>query len=319
MRSRRYFTRRVFQAILTLWLVLTLNFFLFRLLPGDPVRLLFSDPRVSLEALGELRKSFGLDEPMIIQYFQYLKNTLSGEFGISFTHRTPVSELLSVRIVNTVVLLLPATLLSIVMGTLLGMVAALFRGRPFDILSLGLSQLLWATPVFWFGLMLMMFSANFLPLSGMRTAGLTGSWWAQTADLWRHLVMPMTTLALVQLGQYTILMRSSMLEVLSQPYMTTAKALGLTQTQRLFRHALPNAGLPVMTLAAVNLGLMVGGAIQTETVFTWPGVGRLIYEALIQRDYPVLQGAFLVIAVFGIAANLLVDLIYSAVDPRIQE
>lgn len=319
MQTKGYFLRRIGHSLLTLWLIMTLNFFLFRLLPGDPLRLLFTDPRIPLDTLDRLREQFGLDAPLLHQYGLYLVNTICGEMGTSFVYNTPVSELLAERLINTVILLLPATLLSILLGCGLGVIAAIWRGRKPDLVSLSLSQLLWATPAFWLGLLFMMFSGGLLPLSGMFTTGLSNeSLWGKAIDLGRHMLMPLVTLTLVLLGQYAIVMRNSLIDVLSEDYMLTAKAKGLSGMRRLFSHALPNALLPVMTLAALNLGLLIGGAIQTETVFTWPGVGRLVFEALLRRDYPVLQGAFLVISACALFANLMADLLYSSVDPRVQ-
>ena len=319
MKTKRYYLIRLAQSLVTLWLILTLNFFLFRLLPGDPVRLLFSDPRIPIETLDQLRTQFGLDGSVWQQYGLYLVNTLKGELGTSFVYNTSVAEILAERLVNTVILLFPATLLSILLGCLFGIVAAVRHGRAADFFALSLSQLLWATPAFWLGLLFMMFAGGHLPLSGMITAGMSqAALWERAMDLGRHLLMPMITLTLVMLGQYAIVMRNSLLDVLTENYMLTAKAKGLSGWRRLFSHALPNAALPVMTLAAINLGLLIGGAIQTETVFTWPGVGRLVFEALLRRDYPVLQGAFLVISVCALLANLAADLLYSTVDPRVR-
>ena len=319
MRSRGYILKRVVQYGISLWLILTLNFFLFRMLPGDPLRLLFSDPRVPLETLEKLRVQFGLDGSLLHQYGLYLLNTVRGELGTSFVYNAPVADILADRLINTVILLVPSTLLSIVLGCLMGIIAAVLRGRTADILSLSFSQLLWATPAFWLGLLFMMASGGMLPLAGMSTAGMTfHSLGEKLLDLGRHLLMPLVTLTLVTLGQYAIVMRNSLIDVLTEDYMLTARAKGLSGSRILFSHALPNAVLPVMTLAALNIGLLIGGAIQTETVFTWPGVGRLIFEALLSRDYPVLQSAFLVITVCALGANLLSDLLYSTIDPRIQ-
>jgi len=319
MNKKNYVLKRIGHSILTLWLILTLNFFLFRMLPGDPLRLLFTDPRVPLEVLEKMRVQYGLDGSLLYQYGKYLLNTLQGELGMSFVYNMPVSEILVERLINTVILLLPATLLSILLGCLLGIVAAIKRGRASDFICLSLSQLLWATPAFWLGLIFMMLSSGFLPLSGMISAGMTfDSIWAKGVDLMKHMAMPMCTLSLVMLGQYAIVMRNSLIDVLTEDYMVIARAKGLSRVRQLFSHALPNAILPVMTLAALNLGLLIGGAIQTETVFTWPGVGRLVFDALLRRDYPVLQGAFLVISSCALLANLLADLFYKLIDPRIE-
>ena len=319
MNSKNYVVKRIGHSLITLWLILTLNFFLFRMLPGDPVRLLFADPRVPIETLDVLRAQYGLEGSLLQQYGLYLVNILQGKLGTSFVYNTPVSEILAERLVNTVMLLFPAMVLSILLGCGLGIVAAIRSGRTADFICLSLSQLLWATPAFWLGLLFMIFAGSFLPLSGMLTAGMRfDSLWAKTMDIVRHMAMPLITLSLVTLGQYAIVMRNSLIDVLTEDYMLVAKAKGFSKTRQLFSHAMPNAVLPVMTLAAMNLGLLIGGAIQTETVFTWPGVGRLVFEALLRRDYPVLQGAFLVISVCALIANLLADLLYKQIDPRLE-
>lgn len=319
MNKKGYVLRRIGHSIVTLGLILTLNFFLFRMLPGDPLRLLFTDPRVPLETLEKLRIQYGLDGSLWHQYGKYLVNTLQGELGTSFVYNMPVSEILVERLINTVILLLPATLFSILLGCLLGVISAIRRGRAADFIYLSLSQLLWATPAFWLGLLFMMFASGVLPLSGMVTAGISyDSLWEKALDLGKHMAMPLCTLSLVMLGQYAIVMRNSLIDVLTEDYMVIAKAKGFSRPRQLITHALPNAILPVMTLAALNLGLLIGGAIQTETVFTWPGVGRLVFDALLRRDYPVLQGAFLVISTCALLANLLADLVYKLIDPRIE-
>ncbi len=319
MNKKGYVLKRIGHSIVTLWLILTLNFFLFRMLPGDPLRLLFTDPRIPLETLETLRVQYGLDGSLLHQYGKYLVNILQGELGTSFVYNMPVSEILVERLINTVILLFPATLLSIFLGCLLGIISAVKRGRSADFICLSLSQLLWATPAFWLGLLFMMFAGGLLPLSGMVSAGISyDSLWEKALDLGRHMAMPLCTLSLVMLGQYAIVMRNSLIDVLTEDYMVIARAKGFSRVRQLYSHALPNAILPVMTLAALNLGLLIGGAIQTETVFTWPGVGRLVFDALLRRDYPVLQGAFLVISTCALLANLLADLLYKLIDPRIE-
>jgi len=319
MNGNNYFIKRLGHSVITLWLILTLNFFLFRMLPGDPVRLLFADPRVPIETLDTLRVQYGLEDSLLKQYGLYLINVIKGELGISFVYNIPVSEILAERLVNTVILLFPALILSILMGCGLGIIAAIRSGRAADFICLSLSQLLWATPAFWLGLLFMIFAGSLFPLSGMVTAGVSfDSWWAKIMDIGCHMAMPLITLSLVTLGQYAIVMRNSLIDVLTEDYMLVTKAKGFSKTRQLFSHAMPNAVLPVMTLAAMNLGLLIGGAIQTETVFTWPGVGRLVFEALLRRDYPVLQGAFLIISVCALMANLLADLLYKQIDPRLE-
>ncbi len=316
---RAYVLRRVADTIVSLYIVLTLNFLLFRMLPGDPVRKLFRDPRITPEEMNRLAAMFGLDQPLGTQYWLYLANLLRGNLGLSFTYKRPVLEILGERLLATVLLMMLANVLAIVLGVLIGLWAARRRGGAVDLAGLTVSLVLWSVPTFWLSMIVIVLFAGRLPISGMVTPGATfPAYWAYLADVARHLVLPAGTLTLVLLGQYSLIMRNSLLGVLTEDYILTARAKGFNEDQVIRRYALPNAMLPLVTVIAVNLGFSVAGALQAEIVFTWPGVGRLIYQAVLNRDYPLLQGSFLVIAAAVIVANLLADILYAYLDPRVK-
>jgi peptide/nickel transport system permease protein len=330
-----YLIRKVSFAILTLLVVIVFNFFLFRILPGDPIKLIIHSPRMTAEAQERIRVNFGLDKPVWLdieafragdlrgafdtQFTAYVRNLLKGDLGISFSTRQDVSELLKERVWRTVVLILIGEVLAIVLGIILGLLAAWRRGSPLDTGILLWGLFTWAMPTFFFGIILLILVRGRLPVGGMVTPGLKPEdGWAYWGDVGRHLILPTVTMTLLYMSEYTLIMRSSVVEVLSEDFILTAKAKGMNAF-RIFRdHALKNAMLPMVTIIALTLGYTVGGAIQVETVFSWPGIGRLMFEAVQKRDYPVLQGTFLLLAVSVIVANLLADLLYVALDPRVK-
>jgi peptide/nickel transport system permease protein len=313
--------------------VVTFNFLLFRVLPGDPARAGLRDPRLSPEAVAALTERFGLDKPVFLeldggnpldsQYFAYLGALSRFDLGVSYAEReAPVIELIGDALVNTLWLVLPADLLAIGLGALLGLVAGWKRGRPLDVGALTFSLFMWSLPTFFLGIILLVFGASWLglPTAGRVTIGVEyASFWDQLVDIGSHLLLPTLTFTLVLLGEYMLIMRSSVLDVFSEDYILTAKAKGLSTFRIIKDHALRNAMLPMVTLIALNLGFTVAGAIQVETVFSWPGLGQLTVEAVSERDYPVLQGAFLIIAISVVIANLAAELVYGWLDPRVSE
>jgi peptide/nickel transport system permease protein len=329
----RFVIQKVAFAALTIFLVISFNFFLFRVLPGDPAVSGMKDPRLSRDSIAALTERFGLDEPVFLnleggnpfdsQYFAYLGALLEGELGTSFAYRDqPVTSLLGTALVNTLWLVLPAEVLSIVAGVVLGLVAAWRRGTKVDVGALSFSLIMWALPTFFLGIVLLYFGSRWfgLPTAGKVTIGADyANAWEQIVDVVSPLFLPTLTLALVLLGEYMLIMRSSVVEVLSEDYILTAKAKGLSTVQVVRAHALRNAMLPIVTLIALNLGFTVSGAIQVETVFSWPGLGQLTVSAVNQRAFPVLQGAFLLLAVSVVVANLFTELIYGWLDPRVTE
>ncbi len=331
-----YLFRKILFSLITLAIVIVFNFFLFRILPGDPVKLLFRNPRLTKQVQETIRVQFGLDKPVWIdaerlqsgdiagmfdsQFGAYIRNLLQGNLGISFAQRQSVNQILSERIWRTVLLLFTGELVAILGGMFIGTIAAWRRGTWIDSTALILGLTTWALPTFFLGIILLVLAHGSLPTSGMVEPGAfqegSLSYWL---DVGRHLILPSLTLAVGSASAYMLIMRSSVVEVLAEDYILTAKAKGLSTVQILRDHALKNAMLPMVTIIALNLGYVVGGAIQVETVFSWPGIGRLIFDSVAKQDYPVLQGAFLLLAVSVILANLVTDLLYSMLDPRIKE
>jgi peptide/nickel transport system permease protein len=280
---------------------------------------MFQDPRMTPQDIQQLREAFGLEKPLLTQYFIYMYNSLTGELGISFTYRDSVWDIVSDRLVNTLILVGGASLLALLLGVSTGIVAAWRRNSLTDFSLLGTSLFFYSVPTFWLGMLSLFALAGLVPSSGMYTPGVDYEGpLDKFFDLMRHLIVPMMVLTLVLFGQYVMLMRSSLIDVLQEDYITTGKAKGLSNRDLLRRHAVPNAMLPMVTVTAINLGLVVGGAIQTETVFSWPGVGLLMYEGLIARDYPILQGSFLVVTLVALVANVLADITYAFLDPRVK-
>ena len=326
------FLRKALWALVTIFVVVTFNFFLFRVLPGDPAKAGIKDPRLSPEMVAALQQRYGLDKPVLFntgegglfdsQYFRYLGALAQGDLGTSYAYRNrPVTSLLGTALVNTLWLVLPADILAILLGVLLGLAAAWRRGTRLDVGALMFALFTWALPTFFLGILLLFFGSRYLglPTGGRITIGLDQGFWTTAGDIVRHLILPTLTFALVLLGEYMLIMRSSVVEVFSEDYILTAKAKGLNTFQIIRRHAFRNAMLPLVTLIALNLGFTVSGAIQVETVFSWPGLGKLTVDAVAQRDYPLLQGAFLMLAVSVVLANLAAELVYLRLDPRVTE
>lgn len=340
MKRYQYLLKKIAWSFFTILFVLVLNFLLFRVLPGDPARAGVRDPRMKQEAIEAIRIRFGLDKPVIncfeslnpikvgsctinpldTQFFIYVRNLLQGDMGISFHSNRPVADILSERLWNTVLLIGSGQILAIMLGVAFGIIAAWKARTVIDYAALLSSLLAWSLPTFWLGIILLFWgSGHGLPIGGKATPGTSSlPFLQQWADIARHMLLPTLTYTIVYMGEYMLIMRSSLLDVLAEDYILTAKAKGLSTFQILKDHALKNAMLPLVTVIAINLGFTVAGALQIEAVFSWPGLGGAIYEAVVRRDFPILQGAFLLIAVSVIIANLIADLTYSYLDPRVQ-
>lgn len=318
--SRGYLIGKLIHALVTIGAILVLNFALFRILPGDPVRTLL--PRgIPAEQIAATRAHLGLDEPLFPnQFVSYVAATVTGDFGFSFSYRIPVTTLLAQRAGPTVLLVGSASAIAIVIGIVLGTIAGGRRGGRFDDVAVGTSLVLYALPVFWLGMIaIMVFGPLGFPINGMLTPGFTPpDALAGLGDGAAHLFMPALVLAVGLIGQYTLFMRTALVDVMTEDYIETARAKGLREEQVVVRHAVRNALLPTITLIGINLGIIFAGAITLEDVFGWPGLGSLIVSSVASRDYPVLEGTFLLIAVTVVAANLAADLVYGLLDPRVR-
>jgi len=319
-----YVGRRLAAAILTIAAIIVVNFVLFRLMPGSPERVILrGTPNVTAERLEAARERWGLNDPLPEQFGKYIVATVTGDLGYSFVARgQTVTAVLGQRIWPTILLFGLGEALAIVFGLALGAYSGWRRGGFVDFVGNGVSLLLYATPYFLLGMaLLLIFGAGlrWFPTFGMQTAGATyANAFEQVLDIGAHLALPLATVALGLIGQYAIVMRSSIVETLSEDYITTARAMGLRDGRILRAHALPNALLPTVSLIAINLGYVVAGAITVEVVFNWPGLGTLTVQALTARDYPVLQAIFLILAITVVLANLLADIVYGRLDPRVR-
>jgi ABC-type dipeptide/oligopeptide/nickel transport system permease component len=315
-----YVIKRVAFAVLTVFIAVTINFALFRLAPGSAVTNLARVPHATPETRQAIKRQFGLDKSKFEQYVIYLKQLAHGNLGVSFANSQPVSDNLRTALINTIPMVSLGTIFAIVLGTLTGILAAWRRGTIAEGATVTSALGFYSMPTHWLGLMLVILFAGVLPTGGMSDEFLINpSFWTHVKDLAKHITLPALTLGLVLYGEYTLIVRSAMLETLGEDYVLTARAKGLQPWAILRRHALRNALLPISTLVALSLGYIVAGAILIETVFSWPGLGRAVYDAVLQRDYPMLQGAFLVLTVSVVFFNLLADLLYFKLDPRITE
>jgi peptide/nickel transport system permease protein len=320
MGSRRYLLRKCLQAVVTLWFVLTFNFFLFRVLPGDPIGVLARSERLTPDDVARLQHDLGLDLPMAEQYVVYLRETLTWNLGESLRTGIPVRDLIGSRIRPTVLLVGLGTLLASWLGVLIGIRGGWRRGSRFDTSSQYTSLVLYSMPEGWLGMLLLLFFSGWLhwfPAGGYTGGDETGL--AHFVDVLDHLFLPLLTLTLGYIGSYSIVMRSSMIDTINEDFVLTARAKGVPDRLVRSRHVVPNAFLPTFTLIILSFGFVLGGAIVIETVYSWPGLGLLTYNAIATLDYPVIQGVFLIASAAVIVANLIADITYGYLDPRIKQ
>ncbi|GHA96168.1 ABC transporter permease [Modicisalibacter luteus] len=319
----RLIAMRLLKAVIVLFLIIVFNFFLIQLAPGDPAAILAGEAGATDEAfLRQLREQFGLDQPLYVQLWHYVSGIATLDFGYSYRQQMPVLDLILERLPATLLLTGTAFVLSLALGIFAGSMAAARVKKISGSVIMALALVFYATPLFWVALMaVLLFSVylDWLPAYGMFTVGAHYTGMAHILDVAKHLILPASTLALFFMAIYTRMTRASMLEASQQDYVKTARAKGLKDRVIQRRHILRNALLPIITLAGLQAGQMVGGAILTETVFAWPGIGRLMYEALMQRDYNLLLGIFFFSAALVIVFNIFTDLVYRLADPRIKE
>jgi peptide/nickel transport system permease protein len=318
----RYLARRLLQAGFSVVAIIVLGFALLHLAPGDPVDVLAGEfGTASPEYLMQLRHEFGLDRPLSIQLLTYFENVLQLNLGFSQRNNMTVLDLILSRLPATLLLMTTSIALSFFAGLVLGVAAARRVNKLADNLISVFALLCYAIPLFWLGLMaIVLFTVKLglLPGDGIFTIGADYGWFGYTLDVARHLILPAASLALFHMAVYTRLMRASMLEVYSLDYVRTARAKGLTQRRVALAHVLPNAILPMVSMVGVQIGPMLGGAVLVETVFGWPGLGRLAFDAILQRDYNLLLGILLFSSMLVVVTNFVIDLIYGWLDPRIE-
>jgi ABC-type dipeptide/oligopeptide/nickel transport system permease component len=319
-RGADYVIKRAALALVTIFIALTLNFIIFRAAPGDATSSIRQCRNCTAEFRAALEEELGLDKSKLEQYWLYLQDLAHGDLGLSFVTRQPVWNELRGPLVNTLPMIALGTSIAIVFGIAVGVVAAWRRGTAGDWGGVMSSLVFYSMPTQWLGLMLLIVFAGVLPAAGISDPFLKfedPSWWQTVADRLEHMILPALTLGLVLYGEYALIVRSAMLEALGEDYVMTARAKGFRNWTIVRKQALRNSLLPITTLIALSLGFLVGGAILVEAVFSYPGIGLVTYEAIFDRDYPVLQGAFLILTLSVILANFVADLLYFRLDPRI--
>lgn len=311
-----YIAKRAVAAIALVFVVGTLNFAIMHLAPGGPAAL-FLSPRISAEGKALILKSYGLDKPIQVQFLLYLEGMVTGKWGISYVYGIPAFDVIVSRIPATLLLMVPSLILTVIVGTLMGILCA---RKPFSMRDRAFSTFAffaYSMPVFWVGFILMTAFSLYirvLPSGGMMSVTATTF---DPLDYLQHLILPVTTLTLVNLANFSLLVRSSMIDVLDQNYIMTARGKGVPERLVFYRHALRNGLLPTVTMLGLFIGSILGGAILTETVFSWPGLGSLTYGSIMNRDYPIVLGLFFVFSIMMIFSNLTTDIVYGILDPRI--
>ncbi|SLN36912.1 Dipeptide transport system permease protein DppB [Falsiruegeria litorea R37] len=318
-----YILRRLFYGLLLMLGVVVLNFLLIRLAPGDPAVVIAGEMGGATEEMLEsIREEYGLNKPVLTQLGIYIANVAQFDLGESFFFNQPVTTLIGHRIGPTILLVITAQLLSIVLGVFLGVIAARKPNGPMSAFVSVFATIGYAVPVFWTGIMLIILFASVLPIfpvEGMQSVKLRDAgFFVRALDVLHHLILPAFTLAIIYLAQYARLSRASMLEVLGSDYIRTARAKGASEGSVLFKHALRNAALPILTVAGLQFGNLISGALLVETVFNWPGMGRLAFDSILRRDYPTIMGVLFFASFMVVVANILTDLSYRLADPRLR-
>ncbi|MEO1613325.1 MAG: ABC transporter permease [Pseudomonadota bacterium] len=318
-----YIVKRLLYGLLLMAGVVILNFFLIRLAPGDPAEVIAGDMGgATEEVLASIRADYGLDQPLYVQLFTYLTDMLQGDLGKSYFFNQPVSDLIMDRLGATILLVLAAQVIAITIGVAMGVLAArrpngLFSGVVSVVATIG-----YAVPVFWMGIMLVILFASVIPIfpvEGMADIRLRNeNFLVRSIDVLHHLALPATALAIIFLAIYARLARASMLDVLGADYVRTARAKGASERTVLFRHALRNAALPIITVAGLQFGGLISGALLVETVFNWPGMGTLAFDAILRRDYTTILGVLFFASLMVVVANIVTDLSYRLADPRLR-
>lgn len=323
--SARFYLRKLLAAVVSFFVTLVIGFVLFQLMPSDPIKALTNGRPTSPAQMAELRRSLGLDQPVWQRFGDFVVDVLHGDLGFSWQFRESVSSLIASHLLPTILLMGTATIISVSLGLWMGVRSGWRRGSVFDRVSSAVSLTLWSVPPFWLGLILLVtLSVGFgpipslFPAEGMSNPSLEASGFAYVLDVAHHLVLPVTTLVFAQYALYVSIMRSSIIDEMESPYLLTARAKGLFDADVRRKHAVPNALLPTVTVIFLQIGGIIGGAVTVETVYSWPGLGYLTYQALKVPDLPLLQGTFIVFSASVIIMNFAADALYRFLDPRVR-
>ncbi len=329
---REFIVRRILNSTILIFGAITFNFFIFRMMPGDPTTILIPTYMDNPGMIEALRRLWGLDLPLHIQYALYLRNMFTFQFGNSFAEGfRPVTESLAVRLPNTLLLMGTAAVITIIIGVATGITAASKRGTKFDVGMVSGALGFYSIPTFWLGMILILIFGFYLrvpgpdgqlmglfPYSGTVSTPVYNDPLLYAMDVAHHLVLPSFTLAIVSFGGYMLVMRNNLIDVLTEDYIVTARAKGVDERTVLYKHAMRNAILPLVTMIAFTFGGLIGGATLTETVYNWYGVGRYIFDSVMAQNYPVLQAIFYILALTTVIANFIADLLYGFLDPRVR-
>ncbi len=317
----KYVIKRLFSGLITIFLVFVINFILIHIAPGDPVSVMMGKDNNDPELRAALMAKYGLDQPLYVQFYRQLTTTIRGDLGDSYIYSRPVVDMIAEKIGPTLLLVFPSALIALIIGAAMGILSARHEGSVIDVIFSGLTYILNAMPSFWLGLMLIILFAtrlNLLPSSGMIDvrAGYTG--FRYILDVLRHLALPLGTLVLINIPYYYRIAKSSVLQVTNEEFITTFRATGMSERKIFNKYVFKNAILPVVTVFGITMAFLISGVTLIETVFAWPGTGRLTLTAINQRDYTVLMGMYLVVSVMVALTMIVVDIVYALLDPRIR-
>lgn len=318
---KKYIGKRILTGLLTILIVFSINFIIIRLAPGDPIKTLMGKETDDPALRAALEQKYGLDKPLPTQFVVYLKTALTGDLGTSIIYNRPVTEMISEKLSATILLVLTSGILSLIIGTLMGIVAARKEGSIIDIIFSGFSYILNSMPSFWLGLMLIIIFSSvlkLLPTYGMTDPRASYTGMAYVMDVIKHMILPVGTLLLVEIPLYFRIAKSSILQVTNEDFILTLRATGMSEKKIFNKYIFRNAILPTITIFGISMAYLITGVALIETVFAWPGTGRLVLTAITQRDYPTLMGIYLVMSISVAVVMMIVDIVYAVFDPRIR-
>lgn len=317
----KYISKRIFTGIITIIFSFCLTFFIIRYAPGDPIKVIAGTENPNPELIQHITIKYGLDKPIPVQFVNYIKNILKGDLGYSYISNEPVSKLIGEKIFATIILTLTASILSVLVGTFLGICAARKVGSILDRIMCGISYVFDALPGFWLGLILILIFAStlkILPTSGMYDIRAGNKGFVYVLDVVKHMILPVTTLFIIQTPIYFRISRASVLQTMSEDFILVLRATGMNERRIFNKYVLRNAIIPTITILSMTLAFMIGGVTLIEIVFAWPGMGRLVMDAIMKRDYPLLTGIYLMLSISICVVMIITDIIYALIDPRIR-